>query len=57
MFRFQYMLTVLAGTGIFAQPAKILLGTGGSKGAALFLWVLGGIMTFTGYNQLVYIRG
>lgn len=39
------------GTGIFSQPASVLEGTGGSKGAALFLWVMGGIMTLAGYDN------
>ncbi|MCJ1347406.1 hypothetical protein MMC31_005631, partial [Peltigera leucophlebia] len=38
----------MIGTGIFSTPSSVLSGTGGSKGAALFLWVLGSIATIAG---------
>lgn len=36
------------GTGIFSTPGTVLIGTGGSKGAALLLWILGSVTTITG---------
>ena len=36
------------GSGIFSTPSAVLQDTGGSKGAALFLWLLGSVATLAG---------
>lgn len=43
-----WLIVPRIGTGIFSTPSSVLKGTGGSKGAALFLWVLGSIATLAG---------
>ena len=43
-----WLIVARIGTGIFSTPSTVLVGTGGSKGAALFLWVLGSIATIAG---------
>lgn len=43
-----WLIVARIGTGIFSTPSSVLTGTGGSKGAALFLWVLGSIATLAG---------
>lgn len=48
------IINKMIGTGIFSTPGTVLTGTGSSKGAALFLWVLGSITTLTGL--LIYLE-
>lgn len=40
------IINKMIGTGIFSKPSAILRSTG-SKGASIFMWVAGGIMTLT----------
>ena len=48
-----WLIVLRVGTGIFSTPSTVLKGTGGSKGAALFLWVLGSIATLAGLQILL----
>jgi hypothetical protein len=41
----------MVGTGIFVVP-PVVLGIVGSKGLALILWLVGGIITWAGYDAL-----
>lgn len=45
------IINKMIGTGIFSKPSSVLANTG-SKGASMFLWVTGGIMTLSGYVSL-----
>lgn len=42
------IINKMIGTGIFSMPSSVLASTG-SKGASLFLWVTGGLMTLSGW--------
>ncbi|KAJ2997362.1 hypothetical protein NUW58_g679 [Xylaria curta] len=43
------ILNKMIGTGIFSTPSSIFAATG-SVGVSLFLWVIGGILTFAGLS-------
>jgi hypothetical protein len=46
------ILNKMIGTGIFSTPSGIFAATG-SVGVSLFLWVIGGILTFAGLSAFV----
>ena len=46
------ILNKMIGTGIFSTPSGIFAATG-SVGVSLFLWVIGGILTFAGMSAFV----
>lgn len=46
------ILNKMIGTGIFSTPSGIFAVTG-SVGVALFLWVIGGILTFCGLSAFL----
>lgn len=46
------ILNKMIGTGIFSTPSGIFAATG-SVGVSLFLWVIGGVLTFCGLSAFV----
>jgi hypothetical protein len=46
------ILNKMIGTGIFSTPSGIFAATG-SVGVSLFLWIIGGILTFAGLSAFV----
>jgi hypothetical protein len=46
------ILNKMIGTGIFSTPSGIFAATG-SVGVSLFLWVIGGILTFCGLSAFM----
>lgn len=45
----------MVGTGIFVSPS-VVLAIVGSKGLSLLLWLVGGIITWAGYGDLIVGR-